>query len=72
MAQKLLYSHEICSGIEEMGGEGMPEGVDAEALIRRGSFEDGVNGPLNRPPGQPASPGVHKKGIPIFCGGSHG
>ena len=65
MAQKLFDGHEVRSSIQEVGGEGVPERVNAEALVGGRFFQDVANSSLDGPPGQPPSPGIHQQGVRI-------
>lgn len=55
MAQELFDGHQIGPGIQKVGGERMPERVDAEALIGSGLLQKLSDGPLDGPVGQPTT-----------------
>ena len=51
MAEKFLYRHEVGASIQEMGGEGMAKGMNAQALIRRRHLKNLFHRPLDGTPG---------------------
>jgi len=65
MPKKLLNCHQIRAGIQEMGSKGVPEGVDAEALMSCGLFQEFPDGPLNGSGGESPPSRVEEKGTRI-------